>query len=104
MDNPTANSVSKRCAGTFSGPNAPALAHPVEGILKDLLVGLVVAKDLVEPVPAELLLEGRPLLFRDAASEQAARCGINVEVDERAVDLRQPAYRQRAALNLLSIF
>ena len=93
VGNPAAYSLSERCAGAFGRPNAPALAHPVKGILKDRLVGLVVATDLVEPVPAELLLEGRPLLFRDAAIEQATRGGINVEVDQSAVDIKRDVLR-----------
>ena len=43
VGNPAANSVSERCAGAFGRPNAPALADPVKGILKDLLIRLVVA-------------------------------------------------------------
>jgi hypothetical protein len=87
VGNPATYSISECCAGAFCRPKAPALAHAVKGILKDLLVGLVVAKDLVEPVPAELLLEGRPLLFRDAPVQQAARGGINVEVDQSSVNI-----------------
>jgi hypothetical protein len=82
---PAADSLSELCAGAFGRPNAPALAHPVKGILKDLLVGLVIAADLVEPVPAEHLLKRGPLLFRKTAREQPAGGGIYVEVDQRAV-------------------
>src|SRR4029453_16595461 len=70
VGNPTADSVSERCAGTFGGPNAPALAHPVKGILQDRLIRLEVPQDLVEAVATELLLERRPLLFGAASIKQ----------------------------------
>ena len=93
VGNPATYRVSERCAGAFGRPDAPVLAHAVKGILKDLLVGLVVAKDLVEPVPTEQLLEGRPLLFGDAAIQQATCGGVNVEVDQRAVDIKGDVLR-----------
>jgi hypothetical protein len=90
---PAAYSLSELCAGAFGRPDAPALAHPVKGILKDLLVGLVVAADLVEPVPAEHLLERGPLLVRKTAREQPAGGRIDVEVDQRAVAVKGDVLR-----------
>jgi hypothetical protein len=77
---PAVYSLSELCAGAFGWPKTPPVAHPVKGILKDLLVGLVVAADLVEAAPRNTFLNGGHCSSGKRPASSRTGSGISIQL------------------------